>query len=253
MHPSPALRPEPSLCWGSPRLPGWHRGAWVGQGGDKSHSECRGQASWQEWESCLCAAWRAITVSVVPSQALALALAWEPEHRFVRRAGGLNYQPAAGQLQAEGALIVPGKPLAPLPKLQGGGLVWYLVLGSNLLWLSRNEGDLMAVPWGLVAVGISCHTPRAWARFTFFPPLCCIATSPWIHPHCLSLAYLFMQKPMAAGTIPFWWPGAPSTGCLQHGSCALIKAAPDKSRTGISPQGVLDHVKVAPVGACQAS
>lgn len=40
---------------------------------------------------------------------------------------------------------------------------------------------------------------------------------------------------MATGTIP---AGA---GSLQY--CAVIRAASDKSRAGISPQGVLDHVK----------
>lgn len=66
---------------GSLTLPEWHR---VEKGGDKSQSERRGQASWQESESCLCAPWRAMIVSVVlavapvpswrlvPSQALAL-------------------------------------------------------------------------------------------------------------------------------------------------------------------------------------
>lgn len=42
---------------------------------------------------------------------------------------------------------------------------------------------------------------------------------------------------MATGTIP---AGA---GSLQHGYCAVIRAASDKSRAGISPQGVLDNVK----------
>lgn len=41
----------------------------------------------------------------------------------------------------------------------------------------------------------------------------------------------------ATATIP---AGA---GSLQHGFCAVIKAASDKSRGGISPQEVLDHVK----------
>ena len=45
----------------------------------------------------------------------------------------------------------------------------------------------------------------------------------------------------------------PGAGSLQHGSCAAIRAAADKSRAGISRPGDLDNVKVAPGGARQAS
>lgn len=270
MRPSPALGPEPPPCWDSPSLPGWHRETWVGQGGDKSLSKRRGWASWREQESCLCARWRAITVLVVlpgaavPSWGLvpgqARALGWGQEHLFVRRAGGLNYQPAAGRLQAERARTAPGKPSAPLPRVRGGGLVWYLVLGSNLLRPSRNEGALTAVPWGVVADSIACRTPRAWVCFTFFPPLCRIAASPWILPHCseprlglfIYAKAKWQQGPSLSGGLAEL-AGTPSAGSLQRGSCAVIRVAPDKSRAGNSPQGVLDHIKVAPGGAHQAS
>lgn len=118
----------------------------------------------------------------------------------------------------------------------------------------------MAVLWEPVAVSISCCTLTTGVHCTFFPLLCCIGTSPWIHPHCSQpLLGLFIyakakwhQGPSLSGDVAGLM-GTPSTSSLQWGSCAVIRVAPDKSRAEISPSGVLDLVKVAPGGACWAS
>lgn len=151
----------PQSCTGSRALlvPGQPQAAWIAQrdmGRDKSHSERRDWASWREqrgacvllreqlsWQLCSlgcwcparpwhCAGGRSILLSgedLIPSQ----------QQRHGR-------QKAPGQLQ--------GSPWLPCP---GSEEAAWFGLGSNLLWLSRNEGDCMAVPWELVALGISCH------------------------------------------------------------------------------------------------
>lgn len=110
-------------------------------------------------------------------------------------------------------------------------------------WPSRNEGDVIAMPWGAMAVSILCHAPRAWVPFIFFPLLWHIAASLWTLPlHCCSQSRLgllicakaeLQQGPSFSGGLA----GVPRAGSLQCGSCAVIRAAPDKSRAGISPWG----------------
>ena len=100
--------------------------------------------------------------------------------RSARSWGGLEGH-AACQQQGDCGQKAPVRPRGGprLPRLGSEK-----VAGSGVWpWPSRNEGSLVAVPWGPAAVSISCHTPVAWVS-QFFPPPCRIAASPWLHPRC---------------------------------------------------------------------
>jgi len=84
------------------------------------------------------------------------------------------------------------------------------VAGSGVWpWPSRNEGSLVAVPWGPAAVSISCHTPVAWVSLSFFLHSAALLHHLGFIPVALSLgsAYVLMQKPNGSGDCPVRWPG----------------------------------------------
>lgn len=70
----------------------------------------------------------------------------------------------------------------------------------------------MAIPWSLVAVGISY--PGLGSIRLYFPtvPYCCITLDP--STAAVSLAWLvcLCKSQMIAGNSPFWWPGEAAWG-----------------------------------------
>lgn len=116
--------------------------------------------------------------------------------------------------------------------------------------LGHGQAEMKAMSWpcpGEPWLSASCAThPGLGCLLFFFPLLCHIAASLWALPlHCCSqprLGLLIYAKAKLQQGLSFSGglaelAGAPRAGSLQCGSCAVIKAAPDKSRAGISPQG----------------
>lgn len=191
LHPSPALAPEISPCWGNLRMPGWHRGTWVREGGGKSDSESKGQASWQSTgAACMLlrgqspCQWCSLGTSAHPA---CCGTGLGQQHHVPRRAGQLDSQPRGRVMAGREHPEVSQRYPKSIPEVSQSP--WLRCPGSKeMSWFGTWAG-----PCGQAEMKvISQPCPGVWwlwaphslglGPFYFVSPLCRSVASPWIHP-----------------------------------------------------------------------